>query len=68
MYVWLPVPKGFDSTEFTMHLIEKTGVVVSPGVSFGDIGEGYVRVALVAPEDRIEEAILRMKKANIRYE
>ncbi len=68
MYVWVPVPQGFDSTEFTMHLIEKTGVVVTPGVAFGDIGEGYVRVALVVPEARILEAISRMKKANIRYE
>lgn len=67
MYVWMPVPQGFDSTEFTMHLIEKTGVVVSPGVAFGDIGEGYVRAALVAPEARIVEAIERMRKAKISY-
>lgn len=65
MYIWLPVPQGFDSTEFTMHLLEKTGVVVSPGVAFGELGEGYVRAALVAPEGRIVEALDRMKKANI---
>lgn len=67
LYVWIPVPQGFDSTEFTMHLIEKAGVVVSPGVAFGDIGEGYVRIALVASEDRIREALERIKKANITY-
>jgi LL-diaminopimelate aminotransferase len=67
MYVWIPTPDGYDSTEFTMHLIEKTGIVASPGVAFGDLGEGYIRVALVEPEDRIKEAIERLKKAGIRY-
>jgi len=65
MYVWLPVPQGYDSTEFTMHVVEKTGVVFSPGVAFGDVGEGYVRVALVASEERILEGLDRLKKAKI---
>ncbi|OGC32974.1 LL-diaminopimelate aminotransferase, partial [candidate division WOR-1 bacterium RIFOXYB2_FULL_48_7] len=68
MYVWLPIPQGFDASEFTMHLIEKTGVVVSPGTAFGDLGEGYVRAALVAPEERITEAINRLRQAGIRYQ
>ena len=67
MYVWFPVPQGYDSTEFTMHLMEKTGVVVSPGVAFGEVGEGYVRAALVVKEERIVEAIERMKSAGIRF-
>jgi LL-diaminopimelate aminotransferase len=68
MYVWFPVPQGYDSTEFTMHLMEKTGVVVSPGVAFGEVGEGYVRAALVVKEERIVEAIGRMEKAGIRFD
>lgn len=67
LYVWLPVPRGFDSTEFTMHVIEKTGVVFAPGISFGELGEGYVRAALVAGEARLGEALDRLKKAGIRY-
>ncbi|MFH1386849.1 MAG: LL-diaminopimelate aminotransferase [bacterium] len=67
MYVWFPVPQGFDSTSFTMHLVEKTGVVVSPGTAFGELGEGYVRAALVASEARISEALDRLKKAGIRF-
>jgi len=67
MYVWIPTPEGYDSTEFTMHLIEKTGIVVSPGVAFGDLGEGYVRVALVEPEQRLKEAIERLRKAGIKF-
>ena len=67
MYVWLPVPQGFDSSEFATHVIEKTGVVVSPGTAFGELGEGYVRAALVANEARLGEALDRLKKAGIRY-
>ena len=67
MYVWLPVPQGFDSAEFTMKVIEKTGVVFAPGTAFGELGEGYVRAALVTSEARITEALDRMKKAGIRY-
>ncbi len=66
-YVWAPVPSGFSSMSFVEHLIHKTGVVVSPGVGFGDLGEGYVRIALVDEDKRINEAILRMKKAGIKY-
>ena len=67
MYIWIPVPQGYDSTEFAMDVVNKTGVVVSPGISFGDIGEGYVRAALVVPEDRLCQALERMEKAGIRY-
>jgi len=67
MYVWFPVPQGYDSTEFCMELIEKTGVVVSPGVAFGEVGEGCVRAALVAGEERIREAIERIRKEAFRY-
>ena len=67
MYVWFPVPQGYDSTEFCFKLAEKTGVVVSPGIAFGDLGEGYVRSALVVDEARIREAIERLKKAGIKY-
>lgn len=67
MYLWIPVPDGFDASSFTDHLIEKTGVVVSPGVGFGELGEGYIRISLVDTEARLKEAIARMKKAGIKY-
>jgi LL-diaminopimelate aminotransferase len=67
MYVWFPVPQGYDSSEFCMKVIEKTGVVISPGVAFGEMGEGYVRAALVTPEERIREAIERIRKAGFKY-
>ena len=61
MYVWLPIPKGYgNSLDFTADLLEKTGVVVSPGSGFGTSGEGYVRVALCDNEERIALAVRRM--------
>jgi LL-diaminopimelate aminotransferase len=68
MYVWIEVPKGFNSTSFFMELLKKAGVVVSPGIGFGDLGEGYIRIALIDTKERIAEAINRMEKAGIRYD
>ncbi|MFC1766974.1 LL-diaminopimelate aminotransferase [Candidatus Margulisiibacteriota bacterium] len=67
MYVWFPVPKGYNSTDWSLHVLEKTGVVMAPGTAFGELGEGYVRAALVETEERIKEALERMEKAGIRY-
>lgn len=66
-YLWVPVPAGFNSMTFTEHLIHKADVCVSPGIGFGDLGEGYVRIALVDSDERIKEAIARLKKAGIKY-
>ncbi|MCX5749974.1 MAG: LL-diaminopimelate aminotransferase [Candidatus Saganbacteria bacterium] len=68
MYVWIEVPKGYNSTSFFMELLKKAGVVVSPGIGFGDLGEGYVRIALIDTKERITEAINRMEKAGIKYD
>jgi LL-diaminopimelate aminotransferase len=67
MYIWIPVPEGFSASSFTNHLIHKTGVVVSPGIGFGELGEGYVRISLVDTDERLREAISRMKKEGIKY-
>ncbi|MDD5382927.1 MAG: aminotransferase class I/II-fold pyridoxal phosphate-dependent enzyme, partial [Candidatus Margulisbacteria bacterium] len=66
-YLWIPVPSGYNSMTFVEHLIHKTSVVVSPGIGFGDLGEGYVRMALVDSDHNIHEAVSRMKKAGIKY-
>ncbi len=67
MYVWIKAPSGLDGASFATVLLEKTGVVVSPGISFGDLGQNYVRIALVESKERLEEALSRMKKAEIRW-
>ncbi len=60
LYLWPHVPAGETSRGFTDRLLDATGVVVTPGVNFGDHGEGYVRIALTAPDDRIAEAARRI--------
>lgn len=61
-YVWLPVPPGMTSMEFTTHLLEKAGIVTIPGNGLGTPGEGYVRLALTVPKERIKEALARLKR------
>ena len=61
-YVWIGVPKGFTSESFTAHLIEKAGIVTTPGNGFGDPGEGYIRMTVTTSKERLAEAVERMKK------
>ncbi|MGZ3642605.1 MAG: LL-diaminopimelate aminotransferase [Ktedonobacteraceae bacterium] len=63
LYVWAEIPKGFTSRDFTNWLFDRTGVYITPGTNFGDAGEGYVRISLTAPEERIQNALERMKIA-----
>jgi alanine-synthesizing transaminase len=65
MYLWAAIPSRFssmNSMDFSMMLLKKAGVAVSPGTGFGDLGEGYVRIALVENKDRIRQALRNMKK------
>ena len=64
MYVWAPLPSPYSemsSLEFSKFFLEKTGVVISPGIGFGEGGEGYVRFALVADEEKIKKAVKQIK-------
>ena len=66
MFVWARIPAGFASSEaFVMELVEKTGVIVTPGSAFGPSGEGYVRLALVQNEDEIERAVRLVAESKI---
>ncbi len=63
-YLWARCPKDFsDSRAFAKHLLEKAGVVATPGVGFGQPGEGYIRFALTVPVERIGEAVKRIGKS-----
>lgn len=63
LYVWAAVPKGFSSRGFTDWLFEKTGIFITPGSNFGQAGEGYVRISLTEPEERLHMALERMHTA-----
>lgn len=66
MFVWAKIPEGFaSSAEFVLELMDKTGVICVPGESFGEMGQGYVRFALVVPPARMEEAVKRIDESGI---
>ena len=60
MFVWAKILAGWTSRQFAFELIDKAGVAVVPGDAFGKLGEGYVRIALVQPKERLEEAASRI--------
>ena len=65
MFAWAPLPEAFKeagSMAFSKLLIEQAGVAVSPGVGFGEYGEGYVRIGLVENEHRIRQAARNVKQ------
>lgn len=66
MFVWAKIPDGYDSSaDFCMKLMEKTGVIVTPGSAFGSGGEGYVRMALVVDENMIDEILHVLDESGI---
>ena len=66
MFVWARIPQGFESSEaFARALMQRTGVIVVPGTAFGPSGEGHVRIALVQPQERLEEAVRRIAESGI---
>jgi len=60
-YIWAKVPEGYTSADFCEKLIGETGIVVTPGSGFGDEGEGYFRISITINEERIKEAVKRLK-------
>jgi LL-diaminopimelate aminotransferase len=62
-YVWVTVPKGYTSASFTAHLLEKAGIVTTPGNGFGAPGEGYIRMTVCTSKERLAEAVERIMKA-----
>lgn len=61
-YLWVAVPRGYHSAQFTALLLSKTGIVTTPGKGFGDSGEGYIRMALTVKMERLAEALRRMEQ------
>ena len=61
-YLWVPVPPGFTSLEFTNYLLDKSQVVVTPGTGFGRYGEGFVRISITTPSPVLEKAMMRIKE------
>jgi len=62
IYVWIPVPANYTSQSFASYVLERTGVVLSPGNAYGPSGEGYVRISLTVDDARLQEALERIRK------
>ena len=66
MFVWAKIPEGHGSSmDFCMELMERSGVICTPGSSFGEAGEGYVRFALTLPEEEIGKAVAAIKESGV---
>jgi len=61
IYVWARVPEGYTSAEFATKVLDEANVIVAAGSAYGPSGEGFVRISLTTPDDRLEEAIERIK-------
>jgi LL-diaminopimelate aminotransferase len=61
LYVWSPIPEGWSCMDFAAELLDRAHVSLTPGTVFGAGGEGFVRISLTAPEERLEEAMERLK-------
>ena len=61
-YIWISVPEGYTSADFTALLLKEAGIVTTPGNGFGPSGEGYIRMALTVNSDRLKEAVERIRK------
>lgn len=61
IYIWAPVPEGQTSVSFAAEVLERAGVVVSPGSAYGPNGEGFFRISLTVPDERLLEAVERMR-------
>lgn len=66
MFVWAPIPKKYTSSmDFCLDLIDRAGVICTPGASFGPLGEGYVRLALVLPPEKLREAVEAIRASGL---
>jgi LL-diaminopimelate aminotransferase len=64
-YIWVKVPDGYSSIEFTTRVLEETDIAVTPGTGYGAAGEGYIRLSLTLPDKRLNEAIKRLNSWHI---
>ena len=65
LYIWARVPEGFTSAELAARLLEETDIVVTPGSSYGQYGEGYIRLSLTTPDEQVEKGCQRLESWKI---
>ncbi|MCE2464097.1 MAG: aminotransferase class I/II-fold pyridoxal phosphate-dependent enzyme, partial [Dehalococcoidia bacterium] len=65
LYIWARVPEGYTSAEFAARLLDDLTVVVTPGSSYGQYGEGYIRLSLTTPDEQVDKGVARLASWNI---
>ncbi len=65
LYIWARIPDGFSSAEFAARLLEDIDIVVTPGSSYGQYGEGYIRLSLTTPDEQVEKGCQRLESWQI---
>lgn len=68
IYIWAPVPPGRTSQGFAEEVLQKAGVVITPGNGYGRYGEGFFRISLTVPDDRLHEALRRFRRNDIVFQ
>jgi LL-diaminopimelate aminotransferase len=63
IYIWAPVPEGHTSESYCEMVLEESAVVVSPGGAYGPNGEGFFRISLTVPDERLTEAVERLRSS-----
>jgi LL-diaminopimelate aminotransferase len=63
IYVWVPVPEGHSSASYCELVLDESGVVLSPGAAYGPSGEGFFRISLTVPDERLSEAVERLRSS-----
>lgn len=66
-YLWIPVPTGYKSQQFSEQVFTRTGVYFTPGIAYGDCGDDYVRLSLTLSQKRMKEAFKRLKENGVYY-
>lgn len=62
LYIWAKVPEGYTSIQFAASLLDEANIVVTPGIGYGRNGEGYIRISLTVPDDRLDKALARLEE------
>jgi LL-diaminopimelate aminotransferase len=60
-YLWIPAPSGYTGASFAEKLLDQAGIIVTPGNGYGEYGEGFFRIALTVPEERLQQALNRIE-------
>ncbi|MCX6012416.1 MAG: aminotransferase class I/II-fold pyridoxal phosphate-dependent enzyme, partial [Chloroflexi bacterium] len=66
LYIWAKVPAGYTSVQYATRMLDEALVVVTPGIGYGKYGEGYIRLSLTTPDNKVDEGLRRLEKWSLK--